>query len=410
MATLKEVFDRQFDQVVFDKKLCERIIRYSNQFMTRNDDHNAFFGGVLLGVNPIRFLDSDRETWYEDVLGVDEGLLAHDFKSVTAINHEFKVMSDVFNYTPAYITHRLEKETQIPQKLRRSAQIHAFMVLHYRFLTSLLVRRFRYTADPEVARAVYASLSGRFDIRRYGSWRALLEARSEDLTSPNSIYRRTLQNFSPDSGLIRVVTDTQGRIREVVKKIYVVHKAMLDSNTRVKSVSATTVNTDGEMVLKDRKNNYADYLRYADEIIPLSTSFIRDELVTVIVSVMRTVPEQLLRESLMYLSVHYKKPRHDYLSTLVKEDLLYVFDYLQNNRNILRNENDLAGIMMRVKNQFTASRSSDPTVLLLRKHTETLVRAAVKTRNQPVIASVRTAVLLYIILRVLTKQYYSQGR
>ena len=60
MSTLKEVFDEQFDQVKFNRDLCKRIIRYSQNFMTRNEDHNAFFGG--LWASPIRFLESDRET------------------------------------------------------------------------------------------------------------------------------------------------------------------------------------------------------------------------------------------------------------------------------------------------------------------------------------------------------------
>lgn len=406
--TLKDVFDAQFDQVTFDRKLCERVIRFSQSYMTRNDDHSAFFGGVLLGVNPIRFLESDREAWYEDVLDVDESLLMNEFRKVRSINHEFKVMADVFNYTPIYLAHRLEKETRIPQRLRKEAQIHGFMVLHYRFLTSLLITRFKYPADPAVARATYSMLSGRYDIRRYGSWRALLEARSEDLVSPNSIYRRTIQNFSPDQGLIRVVTDTQGRIREVVKKIYAVYLTTLESNSRVSTVSATTVSTDGEMLLKDRKSGYAGYLRYANEVIQSERNFIRDELVDVVVSAMRTMPEPLLRESLQYLSRNYNQRGQKYLEEIVKEDLLYVFDYLQSNRAVLRQGRDLAGLISRLRNQLMASRSSDPSVLKLREQTEKLVKNSVKTRNQPVIASVRTGVLLYIALRALTKQHYTQ--
>lgn len=405
--TIKSVFDQQFDQVKFDRKLCERIIRYSQRYMTRNEDHSAFFGGVLLGVNPIRFLESDRETWYEDVLDVDEGLLVNAFKDVSSINHEFKVMSDVFNYTPVYLAHRLEKETSIPQRLCKEAQIHGFMVLHYRFLTSLLITRFKYPADPAVARATYGMLSGRYDIRRYGSWRALLEARSEDLISPNSIYRRAIRDMAPDPMLIRVVTDTQGRIREVVKKIYAVYLNTLQSNTRVSTTSATMVSTDGEMVLKDRRSGYSGYLRYANEVVQSENNFIRDELVEVIVNAMRSMPEPLLRETLQYLSRNYNQRGQQYLEEIVKEGLLYVFDYLQSNRNVLRNNNDLAGLISRVRNQLMASRSSDPAVLKLRKQTEKLVRNAVKTRNQPVIASVRTGVILYIVLRVLTRQYYT---
>lgn len=406
--TLKEVFDAQFDQVRFDRDLCTRVIRFSQHYMTRNDDHSAFFGGVLLGVNPIRFLESDREAWYEDILDIDEALLEDAFRKVTSINHEFNVMGDVFNYTPIYLAHRLESETRISQSLRKEAAMHAFMVLHYRFLTSLLVPRFRYPADPQVARATYAALSGRFDIRRYGSWRSLLEARSTDLLSPNSIYRRTIQTFAPDPMVIRVVTDTQGRIREVVKKIYAVYKQTLDAGQRVTSTSVTAMSTDGELILKDSRAGYNGYLRYMNEVVQSERNLIRPELVEVVTSAMRTMPSQLLTESLQYLSRNYQQRGQAYLEELVKENLLYVFDFLQSNRNLLGRRQDLPGLIARLRALLTASRSSDPTVLKLRDLTEKLVRNSVKTRNGAVIASVRTGVLLYLALRALTKQHYSQ--
>lgn len=407
MATIKEIFDRQFDQVKFDAELCRRIVRFSQNFMTRNDDHSAFFGGVLLGVNPIRFLDSDREEWYEEVLDIDESLLVNDFKKATAINPTFKVSSDVFNYTPAYICHRLDKVNGIPAKLKEEAKVHAFMVLHYRFLTSLLVRRFRYPADPAVARATYSLLSGQYDIRRYGSWRALIEARSRDLISPNSIYRQALQSFSPDPKVIRIVTDTQSRIRELVKKIYAIYLDTLNSNARVATTSATMMTTDGEMILKDRKSGYGSYLRYAHEIIQSERSFVRDELLEVVSSAMRTMPVPLLRDTLIYMSRNYGRAQHKYLEEITEEALLYVFDYLQANRQLLGRTNDLSGLLARLRALLMASRSSDPTILKLRELTEKLVRNSVRTRNQPVIASVRTGTLLYLVLRTLTKQYYS---
>jgi hypothetical protein len=413
MATLREVFDEQFDQVQFDADLCKRIIQFSIKYMNRNDDHSAFFGGVLLGVNPIRFLESDREAWYEEVLDVDEDLLKAAFRKVKAINFEFKVMSDVFNYTPIYVTHylihRINGNTKIPQQLRHDASMHAFMCLHYRFLTSLLVKRFRYPADPEVATATYASLSGRFDIRRFGSWRALLQDRAEDLISPNSIYRQAIAKFDPDPSLIRVVTDTQGRIREVVKKIYAVYLETLASGSRIRSTSETAMNTDGEMVLKDRKNGYASYMRYLKEVVQTERNFIREELVEVIASAMQSMPPQLLREALVFMSHNYGKPNMGYLDEIITENLLYTFDYLQNNRQAVGHTNDLATLLAKLRSLLMASRSSDPTVLLLRDHTEKMVGQAIKSRNPAIVAAVRTGVLLYITLRAMTKGHYSSG-
>jgi len=405
--TIKTVFDEAFSHVKFDKELCKRIVQFSLKYMNRNDDHSAFFGGVLLGVNPIRFLDTDRETWYEDVLDIDEDLLYHAFRKVKSINFDFKVMSDVFNYTPIYLCHRLE-QTNLPQAMKKDAMTHAFMVLHYRFLTSLLIKRFKYPADPEVAAATYQSLSGRFDIRRYGSWRALLKARAEDLISSNSIYRKTILNFSPDPSLIRVVTDTQGRIREVVKKIYAIYLETLQSGGRIRSTSDTFVNTDGEMVLKDRKNGYAGYLRYINTVIPSERDFVRDELLEVVASTMTAMPPALFKEALYFLSRNYNQPHQGYLEELVKENLLYTFDYLQSNRSVLGRNTDLALLLSKLRALLMASRSSDPVVLKLRSLTEKMVFAATGSRNAAVIASVRTGCLLYLTLRTMTKAHYTR--
>ncbi len=407
IGTIKHVFDEAFEGVKFDKDFCKRIVQYSLRYMNRNDDHAAFFGGVLLGVNPIRFLDQDRDTWYNEVLDIDEDLLAHAFRKVKSINFEFKVMSDVFNYTPIYVCHRLE-QTKLPDSVKKEAMIHAFMVLHYRFLTSLLVKRFRYPADPEVAQATYASLSGRFDIRRYGSWRALLQARAEDLISPNSIYRRAIQGFAPDPSLIRVVTDTQGRIREVVKKIYAIHKRFSDEGVKIRSTTDTYVNTDGEMVLKDKKNGYASYLRYANTVVQSEKDFIRDELAQVVESSMNALPPPLFRTTLRYMSNNYNAPHHQYLEELTKETLPYTFEYLQQNRSLFGRQTDLALLLSKIRALLMASRSSDPTVLNLRAMADKLVLAAVGKRHDAVTAAIRNGVLIYIVLRTMAKGHYSK--
>lgn len=406
--TLKDVFDDQFQDVKFDKALCQRIIQFSQQFMTRNQDHSEFFGGNLLGVNPIRFLNSDREAWYEDVLQIDESLLTHEFRQVKSVNHDFNVMGDVFNYTPVYVAHRLQGATRVPQNLRRQAMIHAFMVLHFRFVTSLIVRRFRrYPADPAIARATYNALSLRFDLRKYGSWRALLEARSAELIEPRSIYHNAIKTFKPDDKVIRVVTDTQGRIREVVKKLYAVYLEQKEAGNRINTQSATMMTTDGEKILRDKVGGYATYIRYAQQVAQSERSLIRGELVDVISSAMHTMPPALLEESLRYLSRNYNQRGQGYLAELVKETLLYVFDFLQSNRALLGRGQPLDVIIARLRALLMASRSTDPQVMHLRTLSEQLVRNSVKTRNNATVASVRTGVLLYIALRTLCRDHYT---
>jgi hypothetical protein len=64
-------------------------------------------------------------------------------------------------------------------------------------------------------------------------------------------------------------------------------------------------------------------------------------------------------------------------------------------------------MLVRLRGAYTSSRSSDPYLLEMRSLTEEVIRPAVKTKTQAVVASVRTAVLLYIVLRAYTKRHYT---
>ena len=59
----------------------------------------------------------------------------------------------------------------------------------------------------------------------------------------------------------------------------------------------------------------------------------------------------------------------------------------------------LTEIICKLRGAYTASKTSEPLVLQLREDVERLVRDATKYKNQTMVAAVRTAVLLYIILR-----------
>ena len=54
-----------------------------------------------------------------------------------------------------------------------------------------------------------------------------------------------------------------------------------------------------------------------------------------------------------------------------------------------------------------SSRTTDPTVKMLRDQTEAIARLATGSKSLPQLASVRTAVLLYIVLRTFTMRHYS---
>jgi hypothetical protein len=67
-------------------------------------------------------------------------------------------------------------------------------------------------------------------------------------------------------------------------------------------------------------------------------------------------------------------------------------------------------MLIRLKGAYTSSRSTDPDLLELRDLVEKVIRPAVNSRTEAVVASVRTGVLLYLVSRAYTMQYYSNNR
>ncbi|BEG72656.1 hypothetical protein [Pseudomonas phage PA1C] len=411
--TIRQVLDKHFEDVKFDRDLCKRIIDYTVRYMNRNEDHSAFFGGVLLGVQEVRFYDTDREIWFDDVLRVDDDLLRHDFVKAEGIDPTHIVASDPFNHIPGYLTIQLNKRNDIPLNIKQEAITCAFMVLHFKYLTSLLVRRFKYPARREVAEATFAALNYKFDIKAIGSWGKLIRERSEGISSndTSNIYYSYLHDKIEDKdGYMskRVVTDTQSRIRELINKYYEVYIRTLQSGSRLVMTSDIGVNTDGDQILRDKVNGYSGYLRYMHGVVNNEQNFIRPELLGVIENSMAAMPPKLLVESLQYMSRNYGQPRMGHLEKLVDECLLYAFDYMQSIKTSVQRNTDLNGIIVKIRAKLMASRSEDPRVLFMRDTGEAMVKEATKIKNPAVIAATRTGIMLYIILRAMTRNYYSR--
>lgn len=412
MATIKEVLDRNFKDVQFDRDLCKRIIDFTISFMNRNADHSAFFGGVLLGVQQVRFFDTDREIWYDDVLRIDEALLVQDFKSVEFIDPNHRVMSDVFNHLPAYICSRLLKTTNVPLNIRHEAMVSCFMVLHFKYLTSLLVPRFKYPARKEVAEAAFAALNYRFDIKTIGSWEKLFRQRAEGIIAPDSIYAPFLTGKTQEldywSG--RVVSDTQTRLRELINKYYDVYIRTLQSGGKLVISSDMAVNSDGEQILRDKSTGYRSYLTYIHQVAQQEQNFIRPELVGIIEKIMPTMPPEMFMATLRHLSRNIGQPRAQKLEKLVDECLLYAFDYMQSLRTMVARNNDLQTLLVKIRAKIMASKTENAQVIFMREEGEKLVRDATNSRVPAYIAATRTGLMLYLILRAMTKNYYTKTK
>lgn len=404
--SVKDVFDDECKELVIDARFMKRVNEYQVGFVNKNADHIAFFGGNLLGVQVVRFLDTDKYTWFNDILEVNEDVLTDRLHALPTINKEWSVSSNVFNLSCAWLCHAVLRSSKLNDHQKHNCMMDILLVMQYRFMTSLLFNYFRYPADEGVAEATYAQLSKKFAIKEHGSWFGVFKARSEDMLDKHSLHYKTLQAMDDDADVVYFLNDAQGRIRAMVKNIYAVFIRTKTEGNRITTTSSV-VEHDGEEILKDKTRSLVNYTRYINTVVTDKNSFIREELVQVVERLMSTAPPRLIRATLAWMSANYRQRGADMVEYVLNESLIHAFGYMGEDKMSVRRNHDLPGLIVKLKGVYGSSRSTDPALFQLRDKTESIVKLATHNKNDAIVSSVRTAVLLYIVVRALTMRHYT---
>lgn len=400
--TLKTVFDRNCPDIVADSKFAQSIIDFAKAFVNKNPDHVRFFGGALIGVYPLRWVNSDLDKWYDVILkGADEIAIRKQLHALPGIDASWVRGADETNHSMIYCLHLLE-HGNIPAKLKLEAQIASMEIMQYKFLSSLMYHYYPHPAAMSVAQATYNALSKKFDLKVCGNWGELVKERAIDIIAPKSIHRKAFTDFTDAKGIVYIITDVQGRLRSIVKNITAVFYNVKEAGKGVLSESTMVEGEDG-MYLKDKTTAIRDGVNYLTSIVNDKRGFVRKEILRLVNRKMSTSRDWLVESSLNLLSERYGDPKYPAVQELCKETLLHAFEVMTA-KNIRTNDYPL--IMDTLKKSYMASRETHPGVLKMRKLGDELVLAALPPGRSNVVAPDRGAVLLYIVLRTLTKHNF----
>lgn len=411
---VKDVFNDLCGELSFDNKLGDKIIRYMNSFISKNVEHASFFGGNLTGVYVVKFTNSDRSIWFDEILNINEEELLPRLNDI--INPVYYVVAgDVFNLSCVWLSHMFYKSSKINEKRKNEIMSAIYNILQFRFITSRLQRHWPYPCSKEVAEATLAAMSNKYAIKQKGTWIKVIQDRSDDIIDmKHSIHRLTIQRMEHDirntgESVGYLLTDTQGRNKALLKNIYGLQKQVQESGMRVNSTSSTFIEMDGEAVLKDKANALETYRNYLAGVIPDKPSFIKLDLISIIESSNKTMPVSMFRSTLSWISDSYGKGDKGKLEIdeVINKIMTHLLTYLNQNRNAMKNKSDISGLISKMKGVYTSSRSTDELLLSIRDDVEEIVKKATKIKSGPSIAATRTGVMLYIVLRAFTMRYYS---
>lgn len=398
---IKSIMDAQLKHLKIDAKFIAAIHRYRVTWINKSEDHIRFFGGNLLGVYPIRYTTSDRNDWLDVLLELDEYEARKQIISMPHIDEDWKRATDMVNVSCCYLTHAI-MTSNLTTAQKEAGMIDVLLVMQYKLFSSLMTHFFRYSADEKTALGTYAALSKKYAIKQHGTWDGVLTARAKDIISTASIHYQTIAKFNDDGAIVYMITDIQGRLRNMVKNIWGVFDQVRTEDAKILSTGGT-IELDGKVVVRDVTRVLPGYTRYLDEIISDKLRFIKPELVEVICSAQYTMSEHLLYEALNYLSDNHNNKQ---VKEFLTETLLHAFDYITNDKSGKDAMRDLSTLLARLRALYMASRSSDPTLLRMRDLGSAILKKSISSRSESTIASVRTGVCLFIVLRVFTKNYY----
>jgi len=405
--TVNEAFHEACPGLVADRRLAKLVEQYAYQFANKNQDHIAFFGGTLLGVHVVRFRPEDRTRWFDEVLECDDLALEDEIMKNPFMIEGRHVSTDVMNLSCFWLCHMFHNSTALSQSEKEQAMLNTMLVLQYKYITSLMAHYFPYQADEQIAQATYARLTKKFGLKIHGSWRALLIQRSKDILMRGGLHYKTYTEFRDDNAIVKMVNDTQGRVRDIVKNIRdVFSEVQKDPKGLIRAESGTSVNLDGDVQVKTLKRNYTMYRRYINDVITDRRTFIRDELVHIVSTVMPAAPKTLFEEALTYMSLNSGARGDKDVASLMDDTLTHAFDYITSNRDVIGNVNDISGMLMKFRGLYTSSRTQDSTILRMRDTAERIVKRSVKSKNPAVVAAIRTSMLMYILIRTLTMHHY----
>lgn len=405
-STLIELFDNEFEHVKFDKKLAKSIYDYQFDFVNKNEDHMLFFGGVLLGVQTVRFNYSDYNKFFDQVLNVSSHELINGIKKVPGVNTDWAISSNEFNITCMYLVYRFLTETSLDKDIRVKAAKDVLTIFQYRAISSMLAWYFKYPASVDTAEATYNALSMKFLIKKLGSWQKVIEYISNEMLVEDGTYYKELLNFKDDVAVTDVINALHNRDKGLIKNIYAVYMDVHNSGAKINAESTTEVTLDGEEIIRDRLHGIESYITYLNSIIGDKRSFIREELLEVVVDSLTSVSEKYLRNTLSYISDQSHGPQRATVNEFINKVMVYTISYLRDQGNFNRQLTNVAQVVIDIRNLFTASRSNDIDLRNIRKLGEKLVRKENNKLRPAAVAQIRTGLIIYLCLRAFTKNSY----
>lgn len=409
--SLKELFDAHAGNYKYDRKLAKELSNFILSFITRNEDHVKFFSSTLVGVYPTKFLPRDsNELWH--LFEMDRVEVRNDIISLGGIDKDHNVASDPLNHVLIYTMHRVRNSKDLPDKLKTITIENLFTILQIKFITSLINSYYPYPVDKELAITVQQRLSRRFILRQFDTWREVITYRSVNFfNNPkrdgNVKVNRVIDKYNHTQDIVDVITGVQTAVRSSLKEYAAVFDAVYQEDKRMVSTSNLGTTIEGDQTVLDKISQVNNYQTYLMKIVTSERDLIKDDLLTLLVKNMAGVRYKPVYKVLRYITLNIGAKKQNDIQQFVEDNLTFSLGFIR--RNAIDTK-DLITLFKRLQGGLASARSTETQLLHTRELCDKIVeRALGKKLYKSTAVSIRTAVMLYLVMRTLTQSHYSNG-
>lgn len=397
--TLKALFDDYGKDLKIDPALLRRVIDFNQRMLTKNADHITFFGGMLVGTVRLTVNKMDFNYWFDEVVDMDQLGIGYDIKKVKGVNTDLVISTEAFNNTCLYVVYRALTDKRASNQLKRDIAYQTLIAMHLRFMCQLQWKYFRHIADKQVAQSALNSLNNRYDLKVYGSWYETIKARCNGFLDPKWKHHKSFHQFDNPDLVREMINRLKSGIEQIFKKqssiFYDHHKEEL----KVMSMGAMFTGEEGKE-LKPLHSSSADARRYLLGTMTSTTNFVKPKLTNVVESLL-TVHRDTFLDGLKFIcdnAVHDVK-----IEKWVEDVLVHANEHL--NRQKVDGKNILM-VMQSLKNVYTSSMANNRLLNDNKAQLDRWLKKIVHRRLHKNIPNARTGIMLYLILRVMTREYY----
>ena len=405
MGTIKEEMDK-LNIVITDRsivKLHRTVISYSQKY-------TEAFHTSTIGLEKAIFTQRDQNALF-DIFDVYVPDLKKAIRRMDAIDPKFKVISDPFNQLCFYLLHKAFK---LNDKDRKKFQILIFTYLNYKFFTSITNNFFKYPPSKEKLIYVINNLSGRYIIKQYGTWYNYIKHISTSFSEGKNIHFNNLKTFKKDDKIIYAISNTQGKMKSVIKNISNEFYDNKDDMVGIKTFNSVLEGPESKYLNEDINKTYIRINNIKTEITNEHLFIDRKLIEAMIKKDFKTLNKhhRVLYRTLTHISqeafdqvrnnkfneIFVKDDKNEFVAigTLINDILIFVNNLIQLKKIKIKSISD---IYIYLKKYITSPRIINEDVTYLRYRVQKLVEDSNMSKRKSTTNNITTFLTLYIFIK-----------